>query len=40
MSRDDYLHQQAWDYFALHAQQRLTTVNFYLVVAPWRGLAR
>ena len=33
MSRDDYLHQQAWDYFALHAQQRLTTVNFYLVVA-------
>ena len=33
MSRDDYLHQQAWNYFALHAQQRLTTVNFYLVVA-------
>ena len=28
-----YLRQQAWDYFALHAQQRLTTVNFYLVVA-------
>ena len=33
MSRDDYLQQQAWNYFALHAQQRLTTVNFYLVVA-------
>ena len=33
MNRDDYLHQQAWNYFALHAQQRLTTVNFYLVVA-------
>ena len=33
MSRDDYLRRQAWDYFALHAQQRLTTVNFYLVVA-------
>ena len=33
MSRDDYLHQQAWNYFALHAQQRLTTVNFYLVLA-------
>ena len=33
MRRDDYLHQQAWNYFALHAQQRLTTVNFYLVVA-------
>ena len=33
MSHDDYLQQQAWNYFALHAQQRLTTVNFYLVVA-------
>ena len=33
MSRDDYLRRQAWDYFALHAQQRLTTVNFYLVMA-------
>ena len=33
MNRDDYLRQQAWDYFALHAQQRLTTVRFYLVVA-------
>ena len=33
MSRDDHLQQQAWNYFALHAQQRLTTVNFYLVVA-------
>ena len=33
MSRNEYLRQQAWDYFALHAQQRLTTVNFYLIVA-------
>ena len=33
MSHDGYLRKQAWDYFALHAQQRLTTVNFYLVVA-------
>ena len=33
MSSDDYLRQQAWDYFALHAQQRLTTVRFYLIVA-------
>ena len=29
----NYLQQQAWNYFALHAQQRLTTVNYYLVVA-------
>lgn len=27
------LRQQAWSYFALHAQQRLTTLNFYLVLA-------
>lgn len=33
MDRHNYLHQQAWNCFALHAQQRLTTVNFYLVVA-------
>ena len=33
MTHDEYLKQQAWNYFALHAQQRLTTVNFYLVVA-------
>ena len=33
MTHDEYLQQQAWNYFALHAQQRLTTVNFYLVVA-------
>ena len=33
MDQYNYLHQQAWNYFALHAQQRLTTVNFYLVVA-------
>ena len=33
MNRDEYLHHQAWNYFALHAQQRLTTVNFYLVLA-------
>jgi len=33
LSRAEYLRQQAWDYFALHAQQRLTTVRFYLIVA-------
>ena len=33
MSRNDDLRQQAWDYFALHAQQRLTTIKFYLVIA-------
>ena len=33
MSRNDGLRQQAWDYFALHAQQRLTTIKFYLVIA-------
>jgi hypothetical protein len=25
--------QEAWDYFALHASQRLTTFNFYIVIA-------
>ena len=33
MNRTKYLRQQAWEYFALHAQQRLTTVHFYLIVA-------
>ena len=32
-SADDPLRQQAWAYFALHAQQRLTTLNFYLLLA-------
>jgi hypothetical protein len=30
---EDPLRQQAWAYFALHAQQRLTTLNFYLLLA-------
>jgi hypothetical protein len=30
---DDPLRKQAWDYFALHAQQRLTTLNFYVVLS-------
>ena len=33
MSRNDRLRQQAWDYFALHAQQRLTTIKFFLAIA-------
>ena len=33
MTRTKYLRQQAWDYFALHARQRLTTVHFFLIVA-------
>lgn len=27
------LRQQAWDYFDLHATQRLTTFNFYIVIS-------
>lgn len=27
------IHKQAWDYFQLHSTQRLTTFNFYLVIA-------
>lgn len=30
---DNPLRKQAWDYFALHAQQRLTTLNFYIVLS-------
>jgi hypothetical protein len=30
---NEALRQQAWAYFALHAQQRLMTLNFYLVLA-------
>src|SRR5262249_27505239 len=30
---EDPLRQQAWAYFALHAQQRLITLNFYLLLA-------
>jgi hypothetical protein len=35
VSRDEteYLRKQAWDYFEFHANQRLTTFNFYLVLA-------
>ena len=29
---DDRLRKQAWEYFQLHASQRLTTFNFYLAV--------
>ena len=28
----DGLRQYAWDYFSLHASQRLTTFNFYLLI--------
>jgi hypothetical protein len=27
------LRKQAWDYFQLHASQRLTTFNFYIVIS-------
>lgn len=29
----EIIHKQAWDYFQLHSTQRLTTFNFYLVIA-------
>lgn len=30
---DQFLRKQAWDYFALHASQRITTFNFYLLLS-------
>jgi hypothetical protein len=30
---DEYLRKQAWDYFQVHASQRLTTFNFYIVIS-------
>lgn len=30
---DNILQKQAWDYFQMHASQRLTTFNFYLVIS-------
>lgn len=30
---EDHLRKQAWDYFSLHAGQRLTTFNFYIVIS-------
>lgn len=30
---DNILQKQAWDYFQMHAAQRLTTFNFYLVIS-------
>jgi len=29
----EYLREQAWNYFQLHATQRLTTFNYYLVLS-------
>lgn len=29
----DSLRKQAWDYFQMHANQRLTTFNFYIVIS-------
>jgi len=29
----DYLRKQAWDYFHLHANQRLAVFNFYIVIS-------
>ena len=31
--RDIELRQQAWDYFEMHGNQRLTTFNFYIVIS-------
>ena len=30
---DDFLRKQAWDYFQLHANQRLAVFNFYIVIS-------
>lgn len=30
---ESYLRKQAWDYFQVHAAQRLTTFNFYVVIS-------
>lgn len=30
---ESFLRKQAWDYFTVHASQRVTTFNFYLVIA-------
>lgn len=32
-SLDSFLRKQAWDYFALHASQRMTIFNFYIVLS-------
>lgn len=33
--KDDgnYLREQAWNYFQMHASQRLTTFNFYIIIS-------
>jgi hypothetical protein len=31
MPEESYLRKQAWDYFQLHASQRMTIFNFYLI---------
>ncbi len=30
---EDALRKQAWDYFAMHSNQRLTTFNFYIIIS-------
>jgi hypothetical protein len=30
---DSYLRKQAWDYFCVHAAQRLTTFKYYIVIS-------
>jgi hypothetical protein len=30
---DSFLRKQAWDYFAIHASQRISTFNFYIVLS-------
>lgn len=32
-SEPSYLRKQAWDYFSVHASQRLTIFNFYIIVS-------
>jgi hypothetical protein len=31
--KTEYLKKQAWDYFQLHANQRMTTLNFFIAVS-------
>lgn len=33
MEKDTFLRKQAWDYFQVHASQRLTIFNFYVVLS-------
>src|SRR5437660_1215676 len=32
-TQESFLRKQAWDYFSLHASQRITIFNFYIVLS-------